>query len=70
MPRVKPHPAPTRRSMPDDLIGMAEAAAMLNVTEPTIRNFITARRIRGYRLGSKTIRVPREDIENLLVPLD
>lgn len=44
----------------------AEAAQYLGVTDRTIRNLIARGEIRGYRLGSRTIRIDAHELDATL----
>lgn len=52
--------------MPNDLLRLREAAALCRVSDDTIRNWADQGRFTLYRLGPKTHRVSRADIEALL----
>ncbi|SKX94158.1 phiRv2 prophage protein [Mycobacteroides abscessus subsp. bolletii] len=48
-------------------ISQVEAAALLGVTDRTVRNMIADGRLAGYRLG-RTIRLRIDEVEAALVP--
>jgi excisionase family DNA binding protein len=60
---------PDQQQETPDLIGIPEAAAILAVDDHTIRRQIAAGRLPAYRVGTKIIRLRREDVEKLLVPV-
>lgn len=45
---------------------MREVADLLNVDYYTVRRAVAADKIRSFRLSSKVIRIPREEIEQFL----
>lgn len=59
---------PTRRDAgpPADLITIAEAAEFLDVTDRTIRRYISEGRLAAFRIGNRQIRLRRADVEALL----
>jgi excisionase family DNA binding protein len=52
-----------------DIIGLDVAGKMLGVERQTVRSLIKAGKIPGYRVGPRLIRVNREDVKKLLVPI-
>ena len=50
-------------------VSMPEAALYLGCGERTIRRYIAAGRLRGYRLGNRVIRVDRNELDALLRPI-
>jgi excisionase family DNA binding protein len=52
-----------------ELIGIPEAARLLNVDGHTIRRQIAKGRLPAYRVGTKLIRLRRKDVEALLRPV-
>lgn len=50
-------------------VGIPEAARILGVDTRTIRRFIADRKLPAYRVGDKIIRINRDDVEKLLVPV-
>lgn len=50
-------------------ISIGEAAEYLSVTDRTVRNFIAQGRLNGYRIGPRTIRVDRAEVDALLTPI-
>ncbi len=49
---------------------VAQAARRLQVSPSTIWRWIDAKKLRAYRIGEKTIRVRREDLEAIVRPTD
>lgn len=47
-------------------ISLKHGAAYLSITEQSLRRYVSAGRIPAYRLGSRTLRVKREDLDALL----
>lgn len=62
-------PAEEREFMPERTIPLEEAAKACGVSNLTMRRWITEGRVRGYRLGSRLIRVEIEDINAMFEPL-
>ena len=52
-----------------ELMTVQETAAMLKVSPVTVRRYIASHRLPAVRLG-KGVRVRKEDIENLPVPIE
>jgi carbon-monoxide dehydrogenase medium subunit len=52
----------------DDYLTVAEIAQLLRVHRTTVWRWITAGRLRAYRVGDRTLRVRREDVQSLLRP--
>lgn len=50
-------------------LGIPEAAAYLDVDTKTIRRLIAAKRLPGYRLGNRIIKVKVVDLDAVLTPL-
>ncbi|WP_195167904.1 excisionase family DNA-binding protein [Mycobacteroides abscessus] len=48
-------------------ISQIEAAALLGITDRSVRNMIADGRLKGYRLG-RTIRLRIDEVEDALVP--
>ncbi|MCV7381459.1 helix-turn-helix domain-containing protein [Mycobacterium alsense] len=48
---------------------MPEAAAYLDVDHKTIRRLIAAKRLPGYRLGNRIIKVKIADLDAVLTPM-
>jgi excisionase family DNA binding protein len=46
-----------------------EAAEYLGCTDRTIRNFVKRGQIRGFRMGTRSVRLDRADLDNLLRPI-
>jgi len=53
-----------------ELFSVQEVAKFLGVSENTVRRYILDGRLSAYRLGSgRLIRIRREDLEGLLIPI-
>lgn len=50
----------------DARLTFAEAREYLNVPERTMRRYVAERRIRHYRLGGKSLRFSRADLDAFL----
>lgn len=50
-------------------ISMEEAGRILGVHRVTVRNYIMAGKLRGYRLGNRHIRVNAGEVYALLKPI-
>ncbi len=48
---------------------IADAAAYMGCTPRTIRRYIAAGRLTGYRLGARAIRVDLDALDALLTPI-
>lgn len=46
-----------------------EAGDILGVTDRTIRNMLADGRLRGYRIGSRNIRLKLNEVESALQPI-
>ena len=46
-----------------------EAAEHLGVTDRTIRNYVAAGRLTGYRLGKRAVRLDLDEVDALLRPI-
>lgn len=55
--------------MPRQLITLPEAGGRLGLTERTIRNYVAAGRLTGYRIGPRAIRVDAHEVEALARPI-
>lgn len=51
------------------MISLKSAAERLGVTEQSIRRYIAAGDLNGYRLGRRAIRVDAQEVHALLVPI-
>ena len=52
-------------------LSVRQAADLISVSQRTIRRYIEQDKLVAYRVaGSSTIRIKREDLENLLVPIN
>jgi len=58
------------RDWVSDLVSISEAAAYLRLSPQSIDGWIRAGHIRAYRVGPKTIRLRRSDVEALIVPIE
>lgn len=47
------------------MVGLREAAQIIGVHEHTVRNWMLAGRLVGYRVGPKILRFRRADVEAL-----
>jgi len=54
---------------PDPLMSPAEVATYLGVTDRTIRNLISAGHLRAYKVGNKTVRFRRDEIDAAMTPI-
>lgn len=52
-----------------EYLRLSSAAALLDVNERTVANWIKDGRIQAYRMGPRQIRIRRDDLEALLAPL-
>lgn len=50
-------------------LGIPEAAAYLDVDHKTIRRLIASKRLPGYRLGNRIIKVKVADLDAVLTPM-
>lgn len=57
------------KTVPADLISLAEAAKYLGVGSATLRLWIARGELVGYRVGERLIRVRRSDIDAKLRPI-
>lgn len=69
-----PGPSPNRKSRRHPgrqpaYVGIPEAAAYLDVDHKTIRRLIAAKRLPGYRLGNRIIKIKVADLDAVLVPM-
>lgn len=60
----------TRRSREPQFHTMSEVAALYRVDLRTVRKLIAENRLPAYHVGDKIIRIKREDVEKLLVPVN
>ena len=51
---------------PCGFVSLKEAAAYFGVSTKTIYGMIADKEIRAFRIGAKTIRIPREDLNKYL----
>ena len=54
---------------PRGLISLKTAAALVDVDPKTIRNWIAAGQLRGYRINARMLRVDRNELMGLIKPL-
>lgn len=73
---ISPNNAPNRASRRREergkqpaYLGIPEAAAYLDVDHKTIRRLIAAKRLAGYRLGNRIIKVKVADLDAVLTPM-
>ncbi|WP_231999078.1 helix-turn-helix domain-containing protein [Mycobacterium sp. 1081908.1] len=50
-------------------LGIPEAAAYLDVDHKTIRRLIASKRLAGYRLGNRIIKIKVADLDAVLTPM-
>ena len=58
-----------RKRAPQQLITVTAAADRLGLDDRTIRRYIADGKLRGYRVGTKLVRVDLTDVEALITPL-
>ncbi len=51
------------------LVSQAEAADYSSVTVKTIRRYVAAGRLTGYRLGDRLIRIDLDELEAMFSPI-
>jgi len=51
---------------PGDLLTIKESADLLKLHPNTIRNFLLRGTLKGVRLGSRIVRIPKSELETLL----
>jgi excisionase family DNA binding protein len=56
--------------MPTELLSATEAAALLQVSDETVRRWADAGKIRHVRLPSGQLRIYRQDVEAILTPVE
>ena len=56
-------------TLADDLLTVAEAAALLRVDPSTIRRWIRAGNVAAYRVGPRRLALKRADLADLLSPM-
>lgn len=61
--------AHARPDVTPDWLTKREAAAWTRCDERTINRYIAAGKLPAYRLGNRSIRIKREDLEALLTPV-
>lgn len=52
--------------MPDEIFTVAQTAQYLQVCEKTVRRLIQSRKITASKIGSRTWRIKKSDIDNYL----
>lgn len=50
-------------------LSQQEAAEYLGVTDRTIRNLISRGELRGYRIGTRAVRIDARDLDGALRPI-
>jgi excisionase family DNA binding protein len=55
--------------MPDRYLPLADAAEYAGVTTKTIRRWIAAGNLTGYRVGPRLIRVKASELDAMLLPI-
>lgn len=58
------------RARNDELLTIKEAAALLKMSTVTVRRWLKQGRLAGYRVGARSIRLRRRDVEALLEPTE
>lgn len=56
--------------MGEELLTSPQAATLLQVTEETVRRWAEERKIRHIRLPSGQLRFRRQDVEEILTPVE
>jgi excisionase family DNA binding protein len=51
------------------LISLGDAASLLGVCTRTVRRYIAAGRIQGYRVGPRLVKIDAADIDKLMRPI-
>jgi excisionase family DNA binding protein len=59
-----------RPTTPRQLLTVADTATRLGLREPTIRRWISDGRIKAIRIGTRSVRIPVEQIDELLAKND
>ena len=62
-------PRTTTAAPPKRLVPTSTAAKYVSCNERTIRRYITAGRLTGYRVGPRLIRVDLDELEAMLRPI-
>jgi excisionase family DNA binding protein len=65
-----PTEAQAAPSQPDDILSAPEAAAIVGVTDDTMRRWAKEKRVRHTVTPSGRVRFRREDVEALLRPVE
>lgn len=50
-------------------VSLQDAAAQCGVNERTVRRWITAGKLTGYRAGARLVRVDRDELARLMRPI-
>ena len=56
-------------ALTQDYLTVAEAAALLKVSQPTIWRWIDQGRLPAYRIGEKRVRINKTDLTRLITPV-
>lgn len=59
----------TKAPQPKPLMSPAEVADYLGVTDRTIRNLLSAGHLRAYKVGNKTVRFRRDEVDAAMTPM-
>ena len=62
-------PRTTTAAPPKRLVPLDDAAEYVSCNERTIRRYIAAGRLTGYRVGPRLIRVDLDELEAMLRPI-
>lgn len=60
---------PKNRPQHHRYASLSEAATYIDCNEKTLRRYIAAGRLIGYRLGTRSIRVDLDELDALLQPI-
>jgi excisionase family DNA binding protein len=52
-----------------DYYNVSEAAKVLNVSPSTVWRWIAAEKLPAYRVGVRTVRIKKEDLEKIMAPV-
>lgn len=62
-------PAPSRRKTPVRRVPLAEGSAYSHLSIKTLRRYIAAGLITGYRVGPKLLQVDLDEIDRIIRPV-